>query len=70
MTIRSVVIGSGHYLPENCVTNEDMTKIVDTTNEWIIERTGIEQRYLAADGETTSMLATKAAEAAISSGFP
>ena len=65
MTIRSVVIGSGHYLPENCVTNEDMTKIVDTTNEWIIERTGIEQRYLAADGETTSMLATKAAEAAI-----
>jgi 3-oxoacyl-[acyl-carrier-protein] synthase-3 len=65
VTIRSVVIGSGHYLPENCVTNEDMTKIVDTTNEWIIERTGIEQRYLAADGETTSMLATKAAEAAI-----
>jgi len=65
VTIRSVVIGSGHYLPENCVTNEDMTKIVDTTDEWIIERTGIEQRYLAADGETTSMLATKAAEAAI-----
>ena len=65
MTIRSVVIGSGHYLPEKCVTNEDMTKIVDTTNEWIVERTGIQQRYLAAEGETTSMLATKAAQAAI-----
>jgi 3-oxoacyl-[acyl-carrier-protein] synthase-3 len=65
VTIRSVVIGSGHYLPEKCVTNEDMTKIVDTTNEWIVERTGIQQRYLAAEGETTSMLATKAAQAAI-----
>lgn len=65
MTIRSVVIGSGHYLPEKCMTNAEITTIVDTTDEWIVERTGIHQRYLAAEGETTSMLATKAAEVAI-----
>ena len=65
MTIRSVVIGSGHYLPEKCMTNAEITTIVDTTDEWIVERTGIHQRYLAAEGETTSMLATKAAEMAI-----
>ena len=65
MTIRSVVIGSGHYLPEKCLTNADMARIVDTSDEWITERTGIRQRHLAAEGETTSMLATKAAMAAI-----
>ena len=65
MTIRSVVIGSGHYLPEKCMTNAEITTLVDTTDEWIVERTGIHQRYLAAEGETTSMLATKAAEVAI-----
>ncbi len=65
MTLRSVVIGSGHYLPEKCMTNAEITTFVDTSNEWIVERTGIQQRYLAADGETTSMLATKAAQAAI-----
>jgi len=47
------------------MTNAEITKLVDTTDEWIVERTGIHQRYLAAEGETTSMLATKAAEAAI-----
>ena len=67
MTLRSVVIGSGHYLPEKCMTNAEITTFVDTTDEWIVERTGIHQRYLAAEGETTSMLATKAAEAAIQS---
>ncbi len=65
MTIRSVVIGSGHYLPEKCLTNADMTRLVDTSDEWIVERTGIRQRHLAAEGETTSMLATKAAIAAL-----
>jgi 3-oxoacyl-[acyl-carrier-protein] synthase-3 len=47
------------------MTNAEITTIVDTTDEWIVERTGIHQRYLAAEGETTSMLATKAAEVAI-----
>ncbi len=65
MTIRSVVIGSGHYLPEKCLTNADVTRLVDTSDEWIVERTGIRQRHLAAEGETTSMLATKAAIAAL-----
>jgi len=68
LTIRSVVIGSGHYLPEKCLTNADMTKLVDTSDEWIVERTGIRQRHIAAEHETTSFLATKAAEAALDSG--
>ena len=65
MTIRSVVIGSGHYLPGNCVTNSEMANRVDTSDEWIVERTGIRQRHIAAEGETTSMLATEAARAAL-----
>lgn len=63
--IRSYVIGSGSYLPARTVTNDDMSKIVDTTNEWIVERTGIHKRHIAADDEFTSDLAFKAAEAAI-----
>ena len=65
MTLRSVVIGCGHYLPERILTNSDIEKIVDTTDDWIIERTGIQSRHIAAEGETTSMLATRAAERAI-----
>jgi 3-oxoacyl-[acyl-carrier-protein] synthase-3 len=63
--IRSVIIGSGSYLPENCVTNDDLAKKVDTTDEWIIQRTGIKQRYIAAEGETTADLGEKAARAAM-----
>jgi len=63
--IRSVIIGSGSYLPENCVTNADLAKKVDTTDEWIVQRTGIKQRYIAADGETTADLGEKAARAAL-----
>ncbi len=63
--LRSVVTGIGSYLPERCVTNADLEKIVDTSDDWIVQRTGIRQRYLAAEGETTSMLATKAAKAAM-----
>jgi 3-oxoacyl-[acyl-carrier-protein] synthase-3 len=59
------VIGCGHYLPERILTNSDIEKIVDTTDDWIIERTGIQSRHIAAEGETTSMLATHAAERAI-----
>ena len=63
--LRSVVVGVGAYLPERRVTNADLEKIVDTTDEWIVKRTGIRSRYLAAEGETTSMLATKAAQRAL-----
>lgn len=63
--IRSVITGTGSALPRNCVTNEDMAKRVDTTDEWIVERTGIRQRYIAGDDETTSTLATEAARKAL-----
>ena len=48
--IRSVIRGVGAYLPQRVLTNEDLSKIVDTTDEWIRERTGIEERHIAADG--------------------
>lgn len=58
---RSVIIGCGSYLPEKVLTNNDLAKIVDTSDEWIYQRTGIRQRHMAAEGEKTSDLATKAA---------
>lgn len=61
----SRIIGTGSYLPENIVTNADMEKIVDTTDQWIRERTGIEQRHLAADDQFTVDLAEQAALKAI-----
>ncbi|MEN5051475.1 MULTISPECIES: beta-ketoacyl-ACP synthase III [Brevundimonas] len=63
--IRSVVTGVGSFLPEQVVTNADLTKIVDTSDEWIVERTGIRQRHKARDDEPTSDLAVKAAERAL-----
>ena len=63
--IRSVVTGVGSFLPEQVITNADLTKIVDTSDEWIIERTGIRQRHKARDDEPTSDLAVKAAERAL-----
>ncbi|PJI37845.1 beta-ketoacyl-ACP synthase III [Ferrovibrio sp.] len=63
--IRSIVVGCGSYLPERILTNADLAKIVDTTDEWIVERSGIKQRHIAADGELTSDLALKAAQAAL-----
>jgi 3-oxoacyl-[acyl-carrier-protein] synthase-3 len=63
--IRSVVKGSGSALPKRVVTNEELAKTVDTSDEWIRERTGITQRYIAGEGETTSTLATAAAKAAL-----
>jgi 3-oxoacyl-[acyl-carrier-protein] synthase III (EC 2.3.1.41) len=65
MTIRSVVRGVGHYLPERVVENAEFEKTLDTTDEWIRSRTGIERRHFAAEGETTSQLAIKAAQAAL-----
>ncbi|MFN4134245.1 MAG: beta-ketoacyl-ACP synthase III [Novosphingobium sp.] len=63
--VRSVIRGSGSALPERCVTNAEMAQMVDTTDEWIVERTGIRQRYIAGEGETTSTLATLAAQRAL-----
>jgi len=63
--LRSVVTGVGDYLPTRVVSNDDLAKIVDTSDEWIRERTGIRQRRKAAEGETTSDLATRAAEKAL-----
>ena len=63
--IRAVITGSGSALPQNCVTNADLEARVDTSDEWIVERTGIRQRYLAGEGETTSSLATEAARNAL-----
>ena len=63
--IRSVIRGVGAYLPERIMTNEDMSRIVDTTDEWITERTGIKQRHIAADGELTSDLGIAAAKQAL-----
>ncbi|EMP56785.1 3-oxoacyl-ACP synthase [Marinobacter santoriniensis NKSG1] len=59
------IIGTGSYLPEKVLTNKDMESMVDTTDEWIRERTGIEQRHIAADGETTVDLAEQASRRAI-----
>ena len=59
------IIGIGKYVPEKAVTNEDFEKTLDTSDEWIRSRTGIENRFFAADGEETSDLAFKAAQQAI-----
>ncbi|SDO69090.1 3-oxoacyl-[acyl-carrier-protein] synthase-3 [Lutimaribacter pacificus] len=65
MTIRAVVRGVGHYLPERVVENSEFEKTLDTSDEWIRTRSGIERRHFAADGETTSALALHAARAAL-----
>lgn len=65
MTIRAVVQGVGHYLPERVVPNSDLEKIVETSDEWIKSRSGIERRHYAAEGEFTSDLATKALQHAL-----
>jgi 3-oxoacyl-[acyl-carrier-protein] synthase-3 len=59
------IVSSGIYLPEKVLTNFDLEKIVDTTNEWILERTGIHERRIVAEGEATSDLASRAAAAAL-----
>jgi 3-oxoacyl-[acyl-carrier-protein] synthase-3 len=63
--VRSVVLGCGSYTPEKILTNDDLSKMVDTSDEWIVQRTGIRRRHIAADGELTSDLATRAAERAL-----
>ena len=63
--IRSIVRGVGSYLPERLVTNHDLLTAVETSHEWIVQRTGIEARHIAADHETTSYLGIKAARRAL-----
>ena len=63
--IRAAIRGSGSALPERVVSNAEMARLVDTTDEWIVERTGIRARHIAGEGETTSSLATLAARRAL-----
>lgn len=63
--IRSVIRGVGAYLPQRVMTNEDLSKLVDTNDAWIRERTGIEERHIAADGELTSDMGIAAARQAL-----
>jgi 3-oxoacyl-[acyl-carrier-protein] synthase-3 len=63
--IRSVIVGSGSALPKRAVPNAEMAQIVDTTDEWIVERTGIRNRHIAGEGETTATLAADASRLAL-----
>lgn len=65
MTRAVGILGLGHYVPEKIITNTDMEKIVETSDEWITERTGIKQRHIAAPEEATSDLAYNAAVEAL-----
>ncbi len=62
---RAVVLGCGSALPTRCVTNAELAETVDTSDAWIVERTGIRQRHIAGDGETTGTLAADAARKAM-----
>ena len=65
MTLRARIVGTGSALPKTRVSNEDLTQRVDTSDEWIVARTGIRFRHIAQDGETTSTLATDACQKAL-----
>ena len=65
MSFKSVIRGCGAFLPDRILTNKDLAKMVDTSDEWIRERTGIRERHIAGEGEATSDLAAKAAQAAL-----
>jgi 3-oxoacyl-[acyl-carrier-protein] synthase-3 len=62
---RSVILGCGSYLPNQILTNEDLARKVETSDEWIVQRTGIHERRIAAPGELTSQMAVRAALAAL-----
>jgi len=71
MNRRSIILGCGSYLPDQIVTNDDLSKRIDTSDEWIVARTGIRQRHIAPPEQTTSDLALKAAERALEhAGIP
>lgn len=64
-TFKAVIAGTGMYVPTGTLTNQDLEKIVDTSDEWITSRTGIKTRHICVDGDTTATLATEAAKKAI-----
>ena len=61
MNNKSRIIGTGSYLPKRILTNKELAKTVETSDDWIVERTGIRQRHIAADNETTADIAYQAA---------
>ncbi len=63
--VRSIISGCGAYLPERIVTNDELAGRLDTSDEWIVGRTGIRQRHIAADDELTSDLAIRASKEAL-----
>ena len=63
--VQTIIKGVGGYLPQRVVTNDDLAKMVDTSDNWITERTGIKERRIAADGELTSFMGAVAARAAL-----
>lgn len=65
MTCRSVILATGSYLPDKILTNKDIEKLVDTTDDWIVQRTGIRERHVAAPGQATSDMAIHAARRAL-----
>ena len=65
MTYRSMVVGSGGYLPERVITNDELARRLDTSDEWITQRTGIRERRVAAEGELCSDLAVNAGRRAL-----
>ncbi len=67
MTLRTIIRSCGSYLPARAVTNADLEKIMDTSDEWIVQRTGIRQRHIAAEGETTAHMAIEAGRQALDS---
>ena len=65
MTVRAKITGTGMYVPENVVTNDDLAKVMDTTDEWIRQRSGIVERRYIVDGQQPSELAEHASRAAL-----
>jgi 3-oxoacyl-[acyl-carrier-protein] synthase-3 len=68
--IRSVLRGTGSYLPDRIITNAEMEKMVETSDEWIVQRTGIRARHVAAENQSTSDMAIKAAKRASNRIWP
>src|SRR5579872_4649360 len=64
-TFSAILAGFGSYLPEKRLTNDDLSKLVDTNDEWIVQRTGIKERRIVSEGESTATLATQAAKRAL-----
>lgn len=67
MTTKSFISGTGSYLPSRILTNQELETMVDTTDEWIVQRSGIKQRHIAGDSETTTFMAIEAAKRAMES---